>query len=98
MCGEQNKQNLYSLNRMTLYKFSCAAMGLQVCVGVCTTCVNVCSLCVCVCASGRQLGAHRDRLAKTLLYMCGLYVDCAHVFVFVFVYIMEKFFIEFAQK
>lgn len=53
---------------------------------------------MCVCASGRQLGAHRDRLAKTLLYMCGLCVDCAHVFVFVFVYIMEKFFIEFAQK
>lgn len=37
VCGEQNKQNLYSLNRMTLYKFSCAAMGLQVCV-----CVGVC--------------------------------------------------------
>lgn len=35
VCGEQNKQNLYSLNRMTLYKFSCAAMGLQVCVWVC---------------------------------------------------------------
>lgn len=61
-------------------------------------CECVFSLCMCVCASGRQLGAHRDRLAKTLLYMCGLYVDCAHVFVFVFVYIMEKFFIEFAQK
>jgi len=75
VCFAQNKQNLYSLNRMTLYKFSCAAMGLQVYVFVCVW--------VCV-------GGWADKHTKTFLYM----FSCAHVFV----YIMEKFFIEFAQK
>lgn len=47
---QENKQNLYSLNRMTLYKFSCAPQWGCVCVCECEC------LCGRICVSGWQLG------------------------------------------
>lgn len=76
VCGEQNKQNLYSLNRMTLYKFSCAAMGLQVCVCGCVyECigVNVCSPCVCKCVRVGGSWAHTETGWQKL---CSICADC----------------------
>jgi len=56
VCFAQNKQNLYSLNRMTLYKFSCAAMGLQVYVYVFVWVL----VCVWVCVGGWADNTHKN--------------------------------------